>query len=254
VTSPRELGVVFPLYLEALLQEEKENWQRAQSPQQLTVEQATQLIGACSLRSERAPLACTTVARLELLSGGLMNTNYRVHFVGSEWSVVLRFYLREPTACAREVALLRLVSSDVPVAEVLHAEPDGIQGFPPFAILEYVDGILFRTLRRTKDQGAIAQAATAIGKTLTTIASYQFPRQGLLGTGLEVSPWLIDGPDTIPRLVDACLGSEIFRKRVDAPWAERIHKFAWEWSEHLSPLDGETSLVHSDFNAARIMV
>ena len=115
-----ELGAVFPLYLEALLQEEKENWQRAQSPQQLTVEQATQLIGEC------APLARKTVARLEVLSGGLMNTNYRVHFVGSEWSVVLRFYLREPTACAREVALLRLVSSDVPVAGVLHAEPDGI--------------------------------------------------------------------------------------------------------------------------------
>ena len=238
----------------SLIAEEKENWQRAQSPQQLTVEQATQLIGECSLSRECAPLARKTVAHLELLSGGLMNTNYRVHFVGSEWSVVLRFYVREPTACAREVALLRLVSSDVPVAEVLHAEPNGIQGFPPFAILEYVDGILFRTLRRTKDQAAIAQAATAIGKTLTTIASYKFPRQGLLGTGLEVSPWLIDGPDTIPRLVDACLGSEIFRRRVDARWAERIHKFAWEWSEHLSPLDGETSLVHSDFNAANIMV
>src|SRR6266851_1889145 len=160
----------------SLIAEEKANWQRAQSPQQLTVDQATQLIGACSLSRESGPLARTSVARLELLSGGLMNTNYRVHFDDSERSVVLRFYVREPTACAREVALLRLVRTNVPVAEVLHAEPDGLQGFPPFAILECVDGILFRTLRCTKDQPAIAQAAFAIGKTLTSIASYKFPR------------------------------------------------------------------------------
>jgi len=238
----------------SFITEEKANWQRGQSPHPLTVEQATQLVGACSLGRESPSLARKTVARLELLSGGLMNTNYRVHFNACERSVVLRFYVREPNACAREVALLRLVRRDVPVAEVLHAEPNGLQGFPPFAILEYVDGILFRTLRRTKDQPAIAQAAVAIGKTLTTLSSYKFPRQGFLEANLEVGPWLIDGPDTIPRLVDICLASEIFRSRVDARWTERVHRFAWEWSEHLSLLDSETSLVHADFNAANIMV
>ncbi len=183
-----------------------------------------------------------------------MNTNYRVQFNATDWSIVLRFYVRDAAACAKEVDVLRLVRSVVPVPEVLHVEPNGLGDFPPFVVMQYVEGIIFRLLRRTKEQPAIAQAAAAIGKTLASIGSHQFPRRGLLGAGLEVGNWLMPGSDTIPPLIDSCLLSENFRTRASAELSDRIHKFAWHWADRLSTVDSETRLVHADFNASNIMV
>jgi aminoglycoside phosphotransferase (APT) family kinase protein len=236
------------------LLEEKANWQRFRPSQPLSVTEATRLLQMCGLHRATAPLAGKTVIHLELLSGGLRNTNYRVLFSGTEWSVVLRFYAHDAEVCAKEVDVLRLVQSVVPVPEVLHVEPNGLENFPPFAILEYIDGIIFRTLRRTKDQAAIAQAAAAIGTTLAAIASHQFPRRGMFAAGLEVGDWLLPGSDTIPPLIDSCLASENFIRRAGAELSNRIHKFAWQRADRLSAVDAETRLVHSDFSSSNIMV
>jgi len=234
--------------------EEKANWQRFRSHQQLTVAQANQLIEVCALTHKGAALAGKTIAQLELLPGGLVNTNYRVHFNATDWSVVLRLYVRDAQACAKEAALLRLVGKTVPVPEVLHMEPKGLEGFPPFAILEYVEGVIFRNLRRTKEQPAIAQAAASIGAALAAIANRRFTKRGFFNADLEVGNWLLDGTDTIPRLIDLCLDSESLTTRVGSAFVESVHQFALNWAERLSSVDAETQLVHADFNASNIIV
>jgi aminoglycoside phosphotransferase (APT) family kinase protein len=115
------------------------------------------------------------VAGHEVLAGGVINTNLKVYFDGDYKSVVLRVYRDGPTACAKEIAIHDLIHQDVPVAEIIHAQTNGIDGSPAFAVLEYIEGLTFQQLKRTGDLTAINQAAADIGATLARIGRFQFP-------------------------------------------------------------------------------
>jgi len=73
--------------------------------------------------------------------------------------LVLRFYLRDPTACQREVDIYRLIAGTVQ-SRSTYAQPNGVAGLAPFVLLRYVEGIPFRELRRTQDAEAIAKLRT----------------------------------------------------------------------------------------------
>jgi aminoglycoside phosphotransferase (APT) family kinase protein len=226
--------------------DDKAGWSRFRPCVELSLAQASRLLAPCALGHP--------VERIELLRGGLSNTNYRVHLQGTDRSVVLRLYGRDPGACRKEADLHRLAGPEVPVPEVLHVEPRGAEGLPPFAVLDHVDGILFRTLKAGRDPVAVGQASHAVGRCLARIGRHRFPRPGTIGPGLEVGPWLLDGPDVIPRLVDLCLASAHLQRHVGPELAGLIHAFAWGWAARLSALDAESSLVHADFNSPNILV
>lgn len=194
------------------------------------------------------------MSRLELLPGGLCNSNYRVHLAGARAPLVLRLYDRDPAACRKEADVLRLVHRDVPVPDVLLVEPDGVEGTPPFLVMEYVEGIRFRELKDAGDRDAIASACRDIGLVLSRISAHRFPASGELGPGLELRPWPVEGPLSIPSFVDLCIASEHFQQRVDPRLARAIHTFAWCWADRFAALDHEARLVHADYNAPNILV
>src|SRR6185295_12242550 len=109
---------------------------------------------------------------------------------------------------------LGLVSETVPVPELLYAEPRPVDETRPFAILRYIDGLTFRELKRTGDRPAIEQAAYSLGKTLAAIGRYRFPEPGRLGAGLVVAGKFVEGPDTVPQLVDRFLSSTVLQERI----------------------------------------
>lgn len=232
-----------------------------------------------------------SVEGFEELSGGLCNTNLKVHFASTYKPVVLRIYRRRPSACAKEVALLRMLRPQVPVPEVFHAQEslggseamgsEAIDG--PFAILEYIEGLTFQQLKRTKDLQAIQEASYSVGQTLAAIGRYQFEKPGRLFVetnpsgravvelasggsgyaeqgdgGLEVGAAYIEGQDPIPRLLDTFLASEELERRTGPDLAHRLHEFVWSWAPRLRELEDELnlgrSLVHSDFGARNILV
>ena len=78
----------------------EEGWQRRHPHVQLDREAIRNLLGTPGLDAE-------------VLSGGLRNTNYRLRLAGEPRPVVLRLYTAEAAACAREVALMRLVGEHV---------------------------------------------------------------------------------------------------------------------------------------------
>lgn len=84
------------------------------------------------------------VVSAEPLTGGLMNWNYGIRLSGKPERFVMRFYDRAPDACAKEARILARLGADVPVPRVLHAEVRGIGGYPPFCVLEFIDGISLR--------------------------------------------------------------------------------------------------------------
>ena len=206
----------------------------------------------------------------ERLAGGLCNANLKVIFDSPHEPVVLRLYKHDPAAYGKEIALLRLVRPTVPVPEVIYAQdeaPGDMAGVGPYALIEYVDGITFRQLLKTKDLQAIQETSSEIGKTLAAIGRYQFPGPGLISVSARVTGKAdhklqvrsyIEGRDPIPRVIDSYLASEKLQRRIGAALARRIHDFVWSWAPRLPQLDDGPdlvqSLVHNDLDQGNILV
>ena len=197
------------------------------------------------------------IADVQVLSGGLINTNIKIEFSSHQPPVVLRLYQGDTGVCLKESAVLRLIHSTVPVPEVIHVEPNGINGSRPFCILEFVNGISFQQLKRTRDIEAIHQAAALVGETLARIGKYQFLKPGLLKTDLNkqlTGDGYGEDPDPIPRLLDLFLQSEALQRRLDGSFRQQLHTFIWSWASQLAELNNEVRLVHSDFGNRNILV
>jgi aminoglycoside phosphotransferase (APT) family kinase protein len=188
-----------------------------------------------------------SVKRIELLAGGLVNTNYRLDLAGGE-TLVLRLYDRDGSACAREAALLRLVSGTVPVPAVVHVEPDGIGAFPPLLLMTYIDGISLRTLKATLSDDELGPPARAVGQVLARIHAFRFPKPGSLGSALEIGPWFAEPPDIVPKLIEGLL------PRLEAGLARRVGDFIASIAGRLSKFDAEARLVHSDYGSANVLL
>ena len=192
------------------------------------------------------------IESVELLAGGLINTNLKVQFASKRSPVVLRVYRDGADVCRKEVAIHDLIRSMVPVAKVVYAEPE-----MAFAVLDFVEGMTFQLLKRTRNTQAIEEAARSVGETLAAMGRFRFPSSGQLVVQedqLFVGAPFIAGPNPIPRLLDGFLASSKCQKRAGAELVGKLHRFAWSWSDRLPDLDTQPCLVHSDFGNRNILV
>ena len=193
------------------------------------------------------------VVSAEPLQGGIMNWNYDLRLSGSAERFVLRFYDRSPASCAKEVRILALVRDDVPVPRVLYANVHGTDGYPPFCLLEFIDGISLRELRRRDDTKGVADASYDAGRLLPRLSRHRFRRSGVLSAELEVQ----DGPfadASLADVVEQFVSSPLFRQRVDAALLARILDLVRANGDKLPGSDGDVSIVHGDFNSPNILV
>lgn len=216
----------------------------------LSIDYSPALIRDCI----RTAFSNATIADAHVLSGGLINTNIKIEFSSPQPPVVLRFYQGDTAVCLKETALARLLHPALPVPEVIHVEPNGIDGSRPFCILEFVNGLTFQQLKRTRDLDAIHQAAASVGETLARIGKYQCSKPGLLHADFDNELMVEDGYDSVPRLLDTFLQSENLQRRVDSSRRQELHNFIWSWSAQLRTFSNERHLVHGDFGNRNILV
>ena len=186
------------------------------------------------------------------LGGGLRNSNFRVDAAGNRF--VLRIYGHDKSICRKELDLHRMVSSTVPVPEVVHAEPDGFEELPPFAVMRFVEGITFLDLKRAGDREAIAAGAFAAGEALAAIGRNTFGKPGWIGPGPASSWPIVEGADPFPRFVDVCLESPVLQKRMAHELREHTSRTVWERSSDLAALASQTHLVHGDFSRSNLLL
>jgi hypothetical protein len=124
--------------------------------------------------------------------------------------------------------------------------------------LEFVTGVTFQQLKRTKDREAIHQASASAGETLARMCSYQFSKPGRLQfdeeNALTVGSQYIEGPDLIPRLLDSFLESKHLQMRLAVSVQQELHDFIWSWANQLQIFDNDSYLVHCDFGNRNILV
>lgn len=183
-------------------------------------------------------LAGREVASAELMSGGLVNRNFLLRLDGRPRECVLRIYDRDPSMCAKEVAVLALIGREVPVPRVLFVE-DAPESGPSFAVLSVVDGISLRTLRSFGDDDPVAQAAFDAGRILARLRHYPGPP-----TKDETAIGLIERLVAEPLLCD----------RVAPEMRRKLVSLAERWQPRLDEVASEDCLVHGDFNSPNIFV
>jgi aminoglycoside phosphotransferase (APT) family kinase protein len=205
-------------------------------------------------RMVHAAFPGTRLLEAEPFPEGLRNANFKICLDSFSKPIVLRVYEQDASLCQKEIDLLRLVSGSVPVAQVIHTEPGGLDDLPPFALLQFVEGISFRELRRRGDPVAIAQAAFSAGETLASIGRFTFSKPGWLAPGPAVTDPLLEGANPIPRFIDMCLAADPLQRRTPVGLRDRVHDLVWSWASPIELLSGQTCLVHGDFNKRNLIV
>jgi len=152
------------------------------------------------------------------------------------------------------VELHQLVSRQVPVPEILYANPREEEGARPHTLMRWIEGQTFRQIKSRRDPREIAEAAHSIGETLAQIGSFQFPCAGLIGPGLEIGAPLAEGPDRVPTFIESCLASPEMARRLDERHRHRLRGFIWDWAKQLAAIGDERSLVHSDYGSPNILL
>jgi aminoglycoside phosphotransferase (APT) family kinase protein len=212
------------------MSEDKANWERADPPELLSRTGVSHLLDPW--------LAGREVLEVELLSGGLMNRNFLLRLSGRPTDCVLRIYDRDPSACAREVAVLGMIGRDIPVPRVFYADESGEHG-PPLCVLSLVDGISLFTLRSMDDEGSLGAAAYAVGRLLPAIGRFPGPRTPRVTTRALVATFA-DSPS--------------FRERVPAHLLREVRACIAKWDARLDDVGRTSGLVHCDFNSRNIFV
>jgi aminoglycoside phosphotransferase (APT) family kinase protein len=210
---------------------EKVAWKRAEEPVPLDVGLATRFLSTW--------LAGRRVARVAWMDGGLTNRNYLLELDGPPIRCVLRFYVREAAAAAREIAVLLRLGPEVPVPRVLFAEQHPEDGHPPFAVLSFVEGVSLLSLRRSGDAAGLAEACHDVGRVLARIGRYSGP---------------VADAETLEAVLDRLLQSSTFRDRAGKERADRVARLAGEWTERVGEACCAPTLVHGDFNSANLLV
>lgn len=185
---------------------------------------------------------------------GLRNANFRLRLDTTSRFLVLRIYEHHPSLCRKEVDLLNLIKDSVPIPEVIHAEPDGLDGIPPFVLMGYIEGITLRELRRSGDLASISEAAFGVGQTLASIGHTIFPKPGWLDPGPKVGSPLLEGANSGPRFVDLCLASANAQRRLGADLRDQIHALVWSYASQFSSLEDARCLVHGDFGQRNLLM
>jgi len=188
------------------------------------------------------------------LGDGLRNANFKLQLQSPSEFVVLRIYEHDTSLCRKEVDLLNLIGRSVPVPELIHAEPDGLDELPPFVVLRYVEGITFRELKRSGDAVAISEAAYIAGRTLALIGRITFEKSGWIGPGPQVSRPLMEGANPAPRFADCCLASSNLQRRMPADLRDRTRALVWSYASEMASLESESRLVHGDFGKRNLLV
>jgi Ser/Thr protein kinase RdoA (MazF antagonist) len=177
------------------------------------------------------------VSAIQPLTAGLRNTNYRIDLVAGQ-PLVLRFYTADPSACAREAAILAAIAGRVPVPLIRHFAPTAE---PPFSLFDWLEGSPLDQVLADAGPGDAREIARVCGSALAAIHALHFAAPGFLGPDVAVaSPMPAWAPTMLSILAIAAprLGEELAAgvRRVvesDAPAVEAV------WSDAV--------LVHADF-------
>lgn len=189
---------------------------------------------------------CHKIDDWKILSGGAINTSYKV-CIGHE-EFVLRLYTRDRKHCKTEEALHKLIKSKVPVAELIYSD----QKYEPwaYALFRFVPGV---HIDKVSPEFSI-QLSGELGRVLALIHGFKFAQAGLFGDGLTIghpfqagsSPYFDEAYNILSKAGNA-------RLRLGNKRADEILLFMEQNKDFFPRINNNICLTHSDFKPVNLL-
>jgi Ser/Thr protein kinase RdoA (MazF antagonist) len=212
-------------------------WERAFPFVELSAGQMELLVG-------RAMPGARVVAAQPLTSG-LRNTNYRIELAGGA-RLLLRLYVADPEACAREAGLLAAMTGRVAVPRLLYSDA---RATPPFALLEWLEGQALDEVLAGTDEPTARELAAVCGAALAAIHRTRFLAPGFLGPQMRV---VAPMPAWAPTVLETLAGRVV--ERLGPELAGRVRQAVESNAGAVEPVWSEAVLVHADYKPWNLLV
>jgi aminoglycoside phosphotransferase (APT) family kinase protein len=193
------------------------------------------------------------IVSAELVSGGFANASYKVTLSQLSLPIVVRVYLRDPSAAAREASLLELVKARVPVPEILYVSP-AIREPHTYVILGWVDGVPLDDAFKEAPRGEARVAVRSTGGVLARLQEFRFGTSGFFGSTSEVEKPVASDAQAIIGGLEHSLFEDVGKERLGPSLTKRLWQFVKKHEESLSTVEHQDLLVHGDFNGANVIV
>lgn len=184
----------------------------------------------------------------EVISGGCVNLNIKIHLRDEPQPLILRVYVRDKEAAYREQKLAQLLKPTVPIPQVYFV---GEHESYRFAITEYMPGISLRDLLLNHPNDSIESIMLQAGQILANIQQVQFPMVGFFDADLKIrQPFTKQDYLTF---IQTCLAHPTVVEQIGPNNIDKIKKYHEKYSSLLLD-EMQTHLVHADYDPANILV
>ena len=178
-----------------------------------------------------------SVQSLEVLQGGSNNLNILVRLQGETTALVLRVYVRNPSAAVTEFPVLRSLRGLLPVPEVVKADTTGSEAGEPYVLYRYLEGVTFQSLKKEGSSLDLAQAAHALGRVLALLQR----------AGIEFCT--AHGLSPRPQVGESTMNQALLGQRLGPHDVTLLCNLFRTWSPRIGELYQAKTLVHGDFNS-----
>jgi len=220
----------------------KSNWERYSAHVDLELEIVQSLV---------KPYSSGIVKNFKLLSEGCANTNYKIEFSGTHPPLVLRIYVREKSALAREIYIHDLVENLIPVPDIFYHDTSCKVIEHPYALMQWVDGILMRDLILNNEKDGIASTAFEAGIYLYHISQIKYDQGGFFQADGSIRAFNED--EKYLAYVNMLLNNDTVIQSLEKARIKKLNELITNNQSDL-PLINDANLTHGDYDPANILV
>ncbi len=189
---------------------------------------------------------CHTIDHYEVLSGGAVNTSYKVT-INNE-AFVLRLYTRNRQYCNIEQALFKLVHTAVTVPELIFSD----ENHEPwaYALFRFVPGVQIDKVAHEQSK----QLSFKLGETLAHIHSFRLPSAGLFGPNLAIAqPFVQNSTPYFDEAHRVLSTADNVRRRLGDKLADNLLVFMSTNKSFFPVIDNNICLTHADFKPVNLL-
>lgn len=189
---------------------------------------------------------CQSLDAWEILSGGALNTTYKIQ-IGKE-AVVLRLYARERLHCKTEQEIHRLIDGKVSTPKLIYAD-ESHQPWP-YSIFEFVSGSHISEVSEKHK----TDLSFDLGCMLATIHAFKFTKAGLFGEGMTINHLFEDGSSPyFDEAFSVLSKGKIVKRRLGDKLTDEILAFMQKNKDFFPMIKDNICLTHSDFKPVNLL-
>lgn len=197
----------------------------------------------------RSRLNPSRIQSISLLAGGFVNSNYRL-VLHDNTSLVLRIAARSG-ALKKELRVLKQVHGVVPVPTVI---AEDLSESHPFALIEFIEGMLFSDSLGSLDAEDLKKVAAEAGATLQAIHSFELGKAGFFDENFVFNPAFENFGGSFYDYICSNLEGGRVRERLGEALAERSLECVRAKREVYLSIPNATRLIHCDYNLKNILI